>query len=372
MRKSIEPEAMTSTLSRYQRAYGALLGLAYGDAISFPALFHRTFQFPAKRRDFLWNTNRDLAQQRIIRLTLPFTHRLDPATLEPFPTDDTEYAVFTAQTLIATGGQPTASDFAQAWQTYLLPCADQVLTGFSERAALDNLRRGLLPPLSGNDNPQHYDDSACARAVAIGIACAGDPTHAATVAQLDAQVTNAEDGIYGAQAMAAAMAHLVAGSNLQTAIATARSYFPPDSWIARGDQLAQQCQQEATSPQDLLLLLTTRLINTVYSYGNAAPESIPAALVITQACQGALHQAVLLANAIPKAADSLPALVGALCGAYQGADVLSPTWQRQLNHCRGLCLPFVAGVQLDHVAQALLGTPAGCRPAASDGDVPDA
>ena len=55
-------------LSRYDRTYGALLGLAYGDAISFPALFHRTFQFPAKRRDFLWNTNRDLARQRIIRL----------------------------------------------------------------------------------------------------------------------------------------------------------------------------------------------------------------------------------------------------------------------------------------------------------------
>lgn len=354
MPKLIEPALMTTTLTRDQRAYGALLGLAYGDAIGFPALFHRTFQFPAKRRDFLWNTNRDLAQQRVIRLTLPYTHRLEPTTLEPFPTDDTEYALFTAQTLLAVGGRPILADFVNAWQSRVLPYADQVLTGFSERAALDNLRRGLLPPVTGNDNPQHYDDSACARAVAIGIACAGDPTQAAAIAELDAQVTNAEDGVYGAQAMAAAVAHLVAGADLQTAIATARSYFPPDSWIARGDQLAQQCRQEATSPQDLLLLLTTRLVNSVYSYGNAAPETVPAAFVIIEVCQGDLHQAVLLANAIPKAADSLPALVGALCGAYQGADVLSPTWQQQLNQCRGLCLPFVAGVQLDQIAQALV------------------
>lgn len=347
---------MTSTLSRYQHAYGALLGLAYGDAIGFPALFHRTFQFPAKRRDFLWNTNRDLAQQRVIRLTLPYTHRLEPATLEPFPTDDTEYAVFTAQTVLAAGGRPTLADFVNAWQSHILPCADQVLTGFSERAAIDNLRRGLLPPVTGNDNPQHYDDSACARAVAIGIACAGAPTRAAAIAQLDAQVTNAEDGIYGAQAMAAAVAQLVAGVDIHTALTTARSSFPPNSWIEQGDQTAQQCREAAAAQQDLLLLLTTRLINSVYSYGNAAPETVPAAFALVEACQGDLQQAVLLANAIPKAADSLPALVGALCGAYQGAAVLSPTWQQQLNQCRGLCLPFVAGVQLDQIAQALINS----------------
>ena len=69
------------TLTRADRAYGALLGLAYGDALSFPADFHRTFQFPAKRRDFLWRTNQELAQRRVIRVTLPFTHRIAPETL---------------------------------------------------------------------------------------------------------------------------------------------------------------------------------------------------------------------------------------------------------------------------------------------------
>ncbi|MEZ4678041.1 MAG: ADP-ribosylglycohydrolase family protein [Caldilineaceae bacterium] len=344
---------MTSTTDLANRVYGALLGLAYGDAIGFPALFHRTFQFPAKRRDFLWNTNRDLAQQRVIRLTLPFTHRLDPATLEPFPTDDTEYALFTAQTLLAANGRPTLDDFVNAWQHRILPCADQVLTGFSERAAIDNLRRGLLPPVTGNDNPQHYDDSACCRAVAVGLACSGNPTQAATIAHFDAQITNAEDGVYGAQAMAAAVALLAAGSTIDEALLAARTYFPAGSWIEREDQIAQQCRQEATIPQDLPLLLATRLINSVYSYGNAAPETVPAAFALVDACRGDLHQAVLWANTIPKAADSLPALVGALCGAHQGAAVISPRWQAQLNRCRGLCLPFVAGVQLDQIAQAL-------------------
>lgn len=339
--------------TRVDRIYGALLGLAYGDAIGFPALFHRTFQFPAKRRDFLWNTNRDLARQRIIRLTLPFTHRLAPATLAPFPTDDTEYAVFTAQTLLAAGDAPSAPALLHAWQTQLVPAADTLLTGFSERAAIENLRRGILPPASGNDNPQHYDDSAVCRAVAIGLFCAGQPERAATLAQADAEITHAEDGVYAAQAMAVAIALLADGIPLDAALTAARACFPAASWIAHGDQLARGCLAEADHVQDLSLLLTTRVINTVYSYGNAAPETLPAAFVLAEACTGDLHTAVLLANSIPKAADSLPAMVGALCGAVQGAAGLSPRWREQLNVCQGLCVPWIAGVRLDATAQLL-------------------
>ena len=345
----------TPTLERYERTYGALLGLAFGDAIGFPAMFHRTFQFPAKRRDFLWNTNRELARQRIIRLTLPFTHRLAPETLEPFPTDDTEYAVFAAQTLLAADGAIDDAMLLDAWQTRIVPAADSVLAGFSERSAIENLRRGVLPPASGNDNPQHYDDSAVCRAVSAGLVRAGDPAGAAVLAEAEARITNAEDGIYAAQAMATAIAILAGGGTLDAALSEARTCFPGESWIARGDAIARRCRDAAEDRQDLLLLLATELVNTVYSYGNAAPETLPAAFVIAEACGGDLRQAVLLANGIPKAADSLPAMVGAICGAIRGSAALSPRWREQLNTCRGLCLPFVAGVRLDELARGLAG-----------------
>ena len=63
--------------THYDRCYGALLGLAYGDAIGFPSLFHRFHdrRIPRRRHDYLWRTNRELDEQRILRLTLPFTHR---------------------------------------------------------------------------------------------------------------------------------------------------------------------------------------------------------------------------------------------------------------------------------------------------------
>jgi ADP-ribosylglycohydrolase len=349
----------TAALTRYERTYGALLGLAYGDALGFPAMFHRTFQFPAKRRDFLWNTNRDLARERIIRLTLPFTHRLAPELLEPYPTDDTEYAVFTAQVLLAAGADAGGPELLRAWQTQLLPEAATLLTGFSERAALENLRRDCLPPASGNDNPQHYDDSAVCRAVAIGLFAAGAPERAAALAAQDASITNAEDGVYAAVAMAVAIAHLAAGTGIREALAAARATFPADSWLRHGDELAQGCRAEAESAQDLVLLLQTRLINTVYSYGNAAPETLPAAFAIVEHCAGELQTAVLIANSIPKSADSLPAMVGALCGAFEGPSAIGERWQRQLSTCRGLCVPLVAGVRLDELAEQLAAAPDG-------------
>lgn len=340
-------------LSRFDRTYGALLGLAFGDALGFPALFHRTFQFPEKRREFLWRTNRDLARQRIIRLTLPFTHRIAPATLEPFPTDDTEYAVFAAQTVLRAGPAATSAHFAQAWRERVLPHRDTVLTGFSERAALDNLARGLEPPATGNDNPQHYDDSAAVRAVPLGLYAAGDADRAARLAELEAQVTNAEDGVYAARAMAAALAVLAGGGALEAALTRGRAEFPAGSWIAHCDGVAQACLRETEGVPDLVLALTTRLINTVYSYGNAAPETVPAAFALAARCGGDLNTAVLAANAIAKSADSLPALVGAVGGAWQGSAAVSAGWRAQLDACRGLCLPFTAGVRLSELAQAL-------------------
>src|SRR6266700_5117854 len=81
------------------RFLGAMFGLAYGDAISFPALFHRFQTMPRKRHGFLWRTNMELDERNITRLMLPYTHRLAAELLEPCPTDDTEFALLTLRAL---------------------------------------------------------------------------------------------------------------------------------------------------------------------------------------------------------------------------------------------------------------------------------
>ncbi|MCC7208898.1 MAG: ADP-ribosylglycohydrolase family protein [Anaerolineae bacterium] len=337
------------------RFLGAAFGLAYGDAISFPALFHRfqAGEFPRKRHDFLWRTNTDLDRQRITRLMVPYTHRLPAALLEPSPTDDTEFMLLTLRAILRADGPPTADTFLAVWLEDVLPTAERVRSSFSERAAIENLKHGLRPPATGNDNPLHYEDGAALRAVPIGLYNVGSPEQAAAMAILDAHITQAEDGIYGAQAVAAAVAALAGGASLGEGMAAARRYFPSGSWIAHNDELARACRAEAESPDTLALLLSTRVVNTVYSYGNAAPETIPAALALVEACAGDVQQACLHANLIAKSSDSLPALVGALGGAYQGVGAISPAWRIMLSTCRGLCLPFLAGVDLAEQVELL-------------------
>ncbi len=264
------------------RFLGAMFGLAYGDAIGFPALFHQFQQTPRKRHDFLWRTNMELDRQNIVRLTMPYTHRLESQMLEPGPTDDTEFALLTLRAIVQDQAMPTQQTFLSIWQNEVVPAADSaaselggVRSSFSERAAIENLRRGLLPPVTGNDNPLHYEDCAALRAVPIGLYCAGLPDRAAELAALDAQITQAEDGIYAAQAMAAAVAVLADGGTLAEAVECARRLFPPDSWIAYGDRIARQCLSEADTMETLPLLLASNVINTVYSCGTLAPETIP-------------------------------------------------------------------------------------------------
>jgi ADP-ribosylglycohydrolase len=308
---------------------------------------------PQKRRDFLWRTNGETGRAGVLTLMLPFTHRLPATILEPGPTDDTEFALLTLFALAEGPDAPTQESLLAPWLARVLPDAEGVRGGFAERAALRNLAAGLRPPATGNDNPQHYSDSAAARGVVCGLFVPGNPERAAAIAALDAQITHAEDGIYGAQAMAAAASVLAGGGDLAAAITAARAYLPPESWIAHNDARARSVAARVEADADLALLLTREIINTVYSYGNAAPETVPAALVIVEQCGGDLDRAIALANAIPKAADSLPALVGALCGAWRGPAAVTPLWRAALNEVRGLALPFLAGVRLQEAAQTL-------------------
>lgn len=339
-----------------ERFLGAMFGLAYGDAISFPALFHRfqAHEIPRRRHHFLWRTNNELDEMGISRMMLPFTHRIEARHLEICPADDTEWALLTLRGLLQIEKEPTPESFVALWKSEILPVAAQVRGSFSQRAAIENLQRGLEPPITGNDNPLHYEDCAVIRAVPIGLFCTGDPDRAAQLAEWDAQITQAEDGIYAARAMASAVALLADGADLQQAFARARLEFPAGSWIRHTDTIAQECLREMTHPEELIVLLTKKVINSVYSYGNAAPETLPAAFVIVEACSGGLLRACAVANSIAKSSDSLPAMVGALCGIIEGTEVIGPLWHRELTSVRGLCLPFLQGADLEALTLHLL------------------
>lgn len=336
------------------RAYGALLGLALGDAVGMPALYHRTLALPPRRRARLWQFSADVGRERVLRLALPYVQSQPEELLDLCGTDDTEFAAVAVRILLECGDEVTLDRLFDGWRRHVVDHADVIWSGISERASVVNAQAGLAPPATGSDNPQFYDDGAVARAVPVGIRYRGRPQQAAEVAGLLASITNAADGIVAAQAMAASVAVAVDTGDAAAAVAAGLAVIPKDSWLGRDVARALAVLDRAGSGFAAVPGWTSQVVTRVYNYGNAAPETLAVAYAIARATGGDLVQGVQLGALIPKQSDSMPAMVGALAGAAHGTSAVPPEWVEALDTLRGLCLPELVGTSLRDLAAQLL------------------
>jgi len=338
--------------SRVSRITGALLGLAVGDALGWPSLYHRSYQLPFWTRRIRRELDAEQESTNATRPPVPFSLNQPVEPLALGPSDDAEWAAFTATLLVRTEGRLEPDAVAGAWQE--LAASEQPVRGpISVQGALHNLRRGVLPPQSGHDNAHYMDDAAAIRAIPIGACCAGDPEKAALLAERDACVTNALEGLWAARAMAAAVAVACGGGGTDAAVDAALRQLPADSWIARTAQRALELCDEPASLFGLIPLLSDKIINRIYSYGSLAPETIALALALIHRTRGDFASSVLAAAVLTRTADSLPALVGGLCGALAGEVAIEPSWRERCRNLAGVCLPHLAGADLVSLAGQL-------------------
>ena len=83
-------------------------------------------------------------------------------------TDDTEFALLTARTILECKGQLTDEDVVNAWLENVATQDEFKRGGASEFEASRNLRRGLRPPLSGQYNSYCHSDGAAMRIAPVG------------------------------------------------------------------------------------------------------------------------------------------------------------------------------------------------------------
>jgi ADP-ribosylglycohydrolase len=343
-------------IDRLDRAEGALLGLAGGDAVGYPAMYHRQISSPARRR-WLWHRAMDADAALVNKLMLPYAGSAPVETLAFGPTDDAEQAGLAAQLLLDLGDDPTADELFDAWFRIVGPQHDVLWGSVADRTAMLNARSGLRAPATGNDNPHHYDDSSIARSVPVGIRWASRPDHAAEVARRMASITNADVGIDGAAAFAAAIATAVGGGGIGLAVDAARRQIGDDTWIARKWDLAEAVLAEDGSVIAAIPRLQDEVSNLEYGYGNVVAETLPVAMIIARE-SGSFAAAIGLAALVPKQADTMPAMVGALIGASAGAAAIPETWRSAVDTLRGVCVPSTKGLRLRALAAELLDPPA--------------
>ncbi|MFE2632293.1 ADP-ribosylglycohydrolase family protein [Streptomyces sp. NPDC059374] len=358
------------------RVRGLLLGLAAGDAAGWPATRHRAARMPDWTRRLTRELETFAEQNATTTLPVPIALNQPPEPLRLGPSDDAEWAAFTAEALLRAGDDTALGDLSRdrrvraaidlTWNAVageVAAAADRapeiesavlpLRARISVRAGLGNLATGLRPPATGHDNPHFFDDAACVRACVLAVAHPGDPRRAADLAEFDARYTQDGDGVLGARAMAAAVSLALTGAATGTCVAAALAELPAGTEIGRNARHAVDLAHAADGAFALVPLLEHQIVDHVYSYGVAAAETVPVALALAVAAGGRIAEAVPAAACLSRVADSAPALAGALTGALGGDACVPAAWRDTCRTLSGCALPRLTGTDLVELADLL-------------------
>jgi ADP-ribosylglycohydrolase len=321
-----------------QRAKNAMIGLAIGDSISWTSMFHRSLLLPPWTRRIRREIDASSEITNVIITAMPFSLNQPSKHFDIAPTDKTEWAAFSAEILLKNNFNSYEQEVFNAWMK-LGNSEVPIRGGVSTQAALNNLRNGIKPPQSGKQNPHYFDDGAISRAVPIGIICAGQQETAARLVEMDASVTNSEDGVWAAQAMAVAISLICVGQSINESINESYKYLPESSWIKRTVEEAMCISEKSDSIFYILPEIQNKIVNREYSYGNVAPETLALTFIIAKLHGNDFEKAIASAACFAKSGETLPAMVGALTGAIQSKSFVSDNWLTAIETLKGICIP---------------------------------
>lgn len=307
-----------SAASELDRAYGALLGLAIGDALGMP-----TQDLPRSTIAQRWRVLDGF-------VAAPDDNPISRGLPAGRVTDDTDQAVILGRLLVAGRGVLDPYAFADAlleWQQRMSDAGSLDLLGPSTLRALTALQAGTPIEETGR-----YGDTngAAMRVAPVGIVAAPEP--------LDTLVDAVEDtcrlthhtglAVSGAAAIAAAVSAGVAGAStgaaLQAAVAAARlgarrGHHAAGAQVADRTAWALQLAREA-GDADTVLDVVDRLVGTSL----ATQESVPAALALVAAFPDDPWGACRHAASVGGDCDTIAAMAGAVAGAVHGASAFPP------------------------------------------------
>lgn len=267
-------------------------------------------------------------------------------------TDDTEFGLLTAQTLIEANGRLTPEIVAEAWKKHVVTQGEELNRGGnSEMEAAANLRRGLMPPYTGLYNAYAFSDGAAMRAAPIGIVFAGDLSGAAQAAEIDASISHCRDGVWGAQSVACAVAAAVAGASFEEILDAALYPVPKTSWYYYTFQLAMDIVRQADGRLlDAWMPLHDRLATR---YKASVPEAVSQAFGVLALSHEDFRTGVITAGNFGRDADTIAAICGAVLGGMYGYKAIPARWAEKTRYPSGTCLPMARGIDLLEIAGKL-------------------
>lgn len=307
---------------RLSRAYGALAGLALGDALGMPTQAMSPQQIRAVYGTVTGLVDADASQ--------PYA----PGMAAGSVTDDTEQALLIASLLVAGRGSSArvtldAHEFAHAllaWEDSMIERGSLDLLGPSTKAALERVRGGEDPLAVGGEGTTN---GAAMRVTPIGIAVStADPEAFADAVWSSCRVTHATRQGFQSAALVAAAVSLGIDSARSTApdlrallwkavtfvdSLPARGAWTPDPGVIAATRRAMQL---SINPASSSLECLAQQVGTSV----ASAHSIPMAFALL--AREPSPQALLDAANIGGDTDTIGAIAGAILGAALGVEVL--------------------------------------------------
>ena len=360
---------------RFSRAYGALAGLALGDALGMPAQAMSPEQIHAVYGTITGLVDGDASQ--------PYAPGMPAGSV----TDDTEQALLVASLLVRGRGSSSgrvaldAGEFAHAllaWEDSMIERGSLDLLGPSTKAALERVRAGEDPLTVGGAGTTN---GAAMRVTPIGIAMStADPEAFADAVWSSCQVTHAtRQGFQSAALVAAAVSMGIDAARSTTpdlrsllwkAVTYVDSLPERGAWTPDPDVVAatRRAMQLVANPASSSLECLVEQVGTSV----ASAQAIPMAFALL--ARDPSPQALLDAANIGGDTDTIGAIAGAILGAVLGFEVFVGRGLAQVELASHLDLPSVA---LELLELRAAHEPAASAPTspetegASEADVPE-
>ena len=360
---------------RFSRAYGALAGLALGDALGMPTQAMSPEQIRAVYGTITGLVDADASQ--------PYAPGMPAGSV----TDDTEQALLVASLLVRGRGTSSgrvaldAGEFAHAllaWEDSMIERGSLDLLGPSTKAALERVRAGEDPLSVGGAGTTN---GAAMRVTPIGIAMSTtDPEAFADAVWSSCQVTHAtRQGFQSAALVAAAVSMGIDAARSTTpdlrsllwkAVTYVDSLPERGAWTPDPDVVAatRRAMQLVANPASSSLECLVEQVGTSV----ASAQAIPMAFALL--ARDPSPQALLDAANIGGDTDTIGAIAGAILGAALGFEVFVGRGLAQVELASHLDLPSVA---LELLELRAAHEPAASAPTspetegASEADVPE-
>ncbi len=250
---------------------------------------------------------------------------------------------------------------------------DFIVANWSEYGGgKNNLRMGLLPPLSGSyNNVNRNSCGAFIRSEVWACLAPGHPEIAVRYAFEDASVDHADEGVYGEVFFAAVQSAAFAVADRDTLIEIGLSYIPADCGIAKGIAAVREAYAGGLDWKQA----RKAVLNTVpgifgmyrgYCYGEPeedvavgeagydAPSNVAITVLGWLYGEGDFGKSLCIAAGCCEDADCTAATLGALLGILLGYDALPEKWLTPIGEgIKTVALNTVEGLEIPGTISAL-------------------